>query len=193
MSHSPLHERPVGLRPARAAAWLVAGPALAAVLFACSNSGLGGTVGSGDTGGGGAGDCPWVGDWELVSISCGGFPVDNWSDDFGTSTLKITQDDAGGCRVDAKVTDQTCNQDERWHFSAPVGSLVDIESEGVIGCQPQACEFPGGAVCTRGSGARTITGGYIADVDGNLEAKELLADTVPTCTLEVITTWTPKQ
>jgi hypothetical protein len=180
------------LHPVRLVAWLAAGPVLAVALGACTNSGLGtDSGGSADTGVV-AGDCPWVGTWKLAAISCAGFPVDTWADDYGKAQMVITQSDQGGCDVAASVTDPTCNQDEDWHFSSPVGSSVDLELEGVTGCQPQACEFPGGAVCTRGSGARTVTGGYIAEVGGNLEAKDLLSDTVPTCTLEVVTTWEPK-
>lgn len=188
----PVGDAMVHLHPARVAAWLAAGPLLAVALLACTNSGLGqDSGGSGDTAPQ-AGDCPWIGTWKLVNVACAGFPVDTWADDFGKAEMTISQSDAGGCDVAAAVTDPTCNQDEEWHFSSPVGSSVDITLDGVTGCQPQACQFPGGATCTRGSGARTISGGYIALVGTSLEAKDLLADTVPTCTLEVITTWEPK-
>jgi hypothetical protein len=181
-----------GLHPARSLGLLVAASALGVALGACTNSGLG--QDSGGSGGTGlvTGDCAWVGEWKLTEISCSGFAVTTWFEDFGKATMTITQSSAGGCDVAAAVTDPTCNQDEEWHFSAAVGAAVDMELEGVAGCQPAGCEFPGGAVCTRGSGARTIPGGYIAVVGTDLEAKDLLADTVPTCTLDVVTTWTPK-
>lgn len=183
----------VRLHPLRVAAWLAAGPALGAALLACTHSGLGQPTG--DTAGTlpTTADCPWVGEWKLLTISCSAFAVDGWEDDFGKATMVITQEEGGGCRANADITATgVCNQEERWHISAPIGSAVSIEMDGVIGCQPAACVFPGDATCVRDSGARSIPDGYLADVGGNLEARDLLADTVPTCGLDVITTWGPK-
>lgn len=190
---SPTH---APLTAGRRLAWLLVGPVALWALASCTNSGLG--AHSGDSGAGtttGGGDCPWVGEWRLVTIACAAFDDPDWFENYGKATMVVEDDpDGSGCRARASITstNPACNQDEVWHFSAPVGSSVDIQMDGVTGCQPAACTFPGDAVCTRGDGVRDIPGGYVALVNGNLEARDLLANTEPNCGIEVITTWAPK-
>ncbi|MEQ1501156.1 MAG: hypothetical protein ABMB14_02950 [Myxococcota bacterium] len=167
------------------------------VLFAaaCSNSGLGHTTESGDSGGTtpvGLQDCPLVGTWNLTGVNCATFPYDDWYADHTQASMVIDHDPAGGCAVIATVIGDACTRTETWSFSVPAGIESDALFGGITTCDPDSCVFGAGdpEPCAVGDLAETATEAVRLELDGDeLTATGLIDETAGNCPLDVITLW----
>lgn len=167
------------------------------LLHGCSNSGL--DRASAETADSappaGIEDCPWVGEWDLDAIKCGGtFDYDAWYVSHQGASMVITHDPVGGCAVATTIRGAECKREESWHLGVPVGTDVAWSSEGVTDCTPNKCRFLAEEPeCKPGqlAGEATVR---IEDVGGSLTAVDLLRDTVPqaSCPLDIYTVWVPK-
>ena len=167
------------------------------LLHGCSNSGLGQPTGETADSAPPAGleDCPWVGEWDLDALKCGGtFDYTAWYETHEGASMVIGHDPAGGCAVVTTIRGAECSREESWHLGVPVGTDVTWTSAGITECTPNKCRFlaeepeckPG-----RGAGEAVVR---IEDVGGSLTAVNLLRDTVPaaSCGLDIYTVWTLK-
>lgn len=168
-------------------------------LFAagCTNSGLGLPPVTGATADTGTAvvtgePCPWIGDWTLSSVSCGSFPFEGWYVDHESASLALTQAPQGGCEATVTVVGASCSRAERWHLGPPSGLEVDATYEGVVSCDPDACAFSvEEPACKVGGGAGAPETIRVDDTSGNLVIEQIIADTAPGCSLDVLTTWAP--
>jgi hypothetical protein len=165
------------------------------LLQGCSNSGLdrSSTDSAESAAPAGLEDCPWVGEWELDEVKCGGtFAYNQWYEElhYDGATMVIAHDPDGGCAVETTIRGETCRRKEEAHF-APVGTSVTVVSDGITDCTPNKCTFfTGDAECTREALAGETTA-RVEEVVGTMTAVDLLRNTIPvgSCSLEIYTIW----
>ena len=175
------------------------------MLVACTNSGLG-RESTGDTGPDIV-ECPWVGDWDLTTMKCGGsFDYNGWFDSYPNASMQVSNGVGGGCVAQFTWSSDTCTETESWTLEPqyPEESTVQWDgsthwvNEGVTTCDPAACEFDGSAVgatesaCAEGdrSNPTVVVVSVDATVDGQLTIGGLLGDgDRGNCSLDPTSTW----
>jgi len=172
-------------------------PVLAtALLAACANSGLGPNDDDTDTDTTFEGTCPWVGTWDMTTISCGSIPATEWFDSHTGATLDLSHAATGGCDALLTLTGNSCTRTETWTFPAPTGPAVAVTFEGIASCVPNACVYETfgtpcavGALTGTGTVDITVTGTSMSMTTPPYATVGPLVDTMDDCPLEITTDW----
>jgi len=111
--------------------------------------------------------CPWAGRWTLTDVSCGSFgSFRDFYERFDGASL-VASGTETGCAVQVALDGVACSATERWTVVLDETDEMrgDLESTGILACEPSGCSFDGSTPCLPGAGAGSSPVEIVASED----------------------------
>lgn len=102
-------------------------------------------------------ECPYEGRWTLSEVDCGAFAsFEPFFERYETATLVVSSSQTG-CAVQVGLEGVSCAATERWAITLDEDddTTGELESSGILACEPEGCSFDGTTPCLPGAGAGT--------------------------------------